>query len=236
MKNFKRLVAGTIAAAMALALSVSAFAAEATITATSTDTTYFNEYAGGALKLKEGALTQEGQLTIVVIDKAKENDTLTGDDLYYINQGTKGETFWTTGMGTKVDLTTLVNEETTSKEFIVRIGGTNVTEGVIQIPMTVTYNAGTPDTPKVSFIWGDVDGNESIGVLDAAAVITGFLGGTTEGLPYEVGNTIPNTTVMWGDIDGNESIGVLDAAAIITGFLGGTTEGLPYDVGTTVEF
>ena len=169
MKNFKRLVAAALAATMALALSVSAFAAEPTITATSTDTTYFNEYADGALTLKSGALTQEGQLTVVIIDAEKANATLTGDDLYYINQGTNGETFWTTGMGTKVDLTTLVNEETTSKEFIVRIGGTNVTEGVIQIPMTVTYNAATPDTP--TYTLGELNGSAPVDISDAIVLL-----------------------------------------------------------------
>ena len=168
MKNFKRLVAGAIAATMALALSVSAFAAEPTITATSTDTTYFNEYADGALTLKSGALTQEGQLTVVIIDAEKANATLTGDDLYYINQGTNGETFWTTGMGTKVDLTTLVNETTTSKEFIVRIGGTNL-QNVIEVPLTVTYNAATPDAPTI--VYGDVDGYTGVTASDATTIL-----------------------------------------------------------------
>jgi len=173
MKNFKRLVAAALAATMALALSVSAFAAEPTITATSTDTTYFNEYADGALTLKSGALTQEGQLTVVIIDAEKANATLTGDDLYYINQGTNGETFWTTGMGTKVDLTTLVNETTTSKEFIVRIGGTNL-QNLIEVPLTVTYNAATPDTP--TYILGDVTEDGNILLNDATAVLRAVAG------------------------------------------------------------
>jgi hypothetical protein len=207
MKNFKRLVAGTIAATMALALSVSAFAAEPTITATSTDTTYFNEYADGALTLKSGALTQEGQLTVVIIDAEKANATLTGDDLYYINQGTNGETFWTTGMGTKVDLTTLVNETTTSKEFIVRIGGTNL-QNVIEVPLTVTYNAATPDTP--TYMLGDVNDDTSIDMGDAAAILNHFM---------EYTLITDATAKLAADVNVDKSIDMGDAAAILNHFM-----------------
>lgn len=203
MKNFKRLVAGAIAATMALALSVSAFAAEPTITATSTDTTYFNEYADGALTLKSGALTQEGQLTVVIIDAEKANATLTGDDLYYINQGTNGETFWTTGMGTKVDLTTLVNETTTSKEFIVRIGGTNL-QNVIEVPLTVTYNAATPDTP--TYTLGEVDENAGIDGNDALTILD-YL---SEKISLAENKKLAADVDASVGIDGNDALTILD--------------------------
>jgi hypothetical protein len=187
---------------------VSAFAAEPTITATSTDTTYFNEYADGALTLKSGALTQEGQLTVVIIDAEKANATLTGDDLYYINQGTNGETFWTTGMGTKVDLTTLVNETTTSKEFIVRIGGTNL-QNLIEVPLTVTYNAATPDTP--TYTLGDVTLDETIDMGDAAAILNHFMGDAV---------ITDETVKLAADVTLDETIDMGDAAAILNHFMG----------------
>jgi hypothetical protein len=101
MRNFKKLVALSAATVMALTMSVSAFAE---ITASSSDSR-FGDYADGAVTLAStDMINEDNQWTVVVISADKQNDTLTAEDLYYINQGTSGDTFWTDGMGTKTEL------------------------------------------------------------------------------------------------------------------------------------
>ena len=166
MKNFKKIAAFGIAAAMTMSMGVSAFAE---VTASSTDAK-FGSYTGGVAKLANVAMIDTtNQWTVVIIDKDKENANLTADDLYYINQGTGSENFWVTnGMGTKVDLTTLVSESAPTKNFIIRIGGETIsdTTGIIEIPFTINYNSG-----EVTWTYGDVNGDGSVDLDDAMEIL-----------------------------------------------------------------
>ena len=171
MKNFKKIAAFGIAAAMTMSMGVSAFAE---VTASSTDTK-FGSYTGGVAKLDNVAMIDTtNQWTVVIIDKDKETANLTADDLYYINQGTGSEDFWVTnGMGTKVDLTTLVSESTPTKNFIIRIGGETIsdTTGIIEIPFTINYNSG-----DVNYKIGDAYVDGVIDLADYSAVLNHVLG------------------------------------------------------------
>ena len=166
MKNFKKIAAFGIAAAMTMSMGVSAFAE---VTASSTDAK-FGSYTGGVAKLANVAMINTtNQWTVVIIDKDKETANLTADDLYYINQGTGSENFWVTnGMGTKVDLTTLVSESTPTKNFIIRIGGETIsdTTGIIEIPFVINYNSG-----EVTWTYGDVNKDGYTDALDAAEIL-----------------------------------------------------------------
>lgn len=166
MKNFKKIAAFGIAAAMTMSMGVSAFAE---VTASSTDTK-FGSYTGGVAKLANTEmLDTTNQWTVIIIDKDKETANLTADDLYYINQGTGSEDFWVTnGMGTKVDLTTLVSESTPTKNFIIRIGGKTIsdTTGIIEIPFVINYNSG-----EVTWTYGDVNGDGEANIDDAMEIL-----------------------------------------------------------------
>lgn len=166
MKNFKKIAAFGIAAAMSVSMGVSAFAE---VTASSTDIK-FGSYANGVAKLANtDMINAVNQWTVVIIDAEKANANLTAEDLYYINQGTSVDDFWlTNGMGTKVDLTTLVNAENTTKNFIIRIGGETITEatGIIEIPFAINYNSG-----EVTWTYGDVNADEYTDAIDATEIL-----------------------------------------------------------------
>ena len=173
MKNFKKIAAFGIAAAMTMSMGVSAFA-EITGTAL---------YENGAVKLQNLAgLDADHQWTVVVIDKVNGNKDLTADMLYYINQGTNGETFWTNGMGTKTELK--------DGEYIVRIGGETL-DTVVEIPLNVT--TGT-DGKTLTFKWGDVTLDNSIDASDALAALYYGAGDvksyTFDGTVYTVGKEV----------------------------------------------
>ena len=86
MKNFKKIAAFGIAAAMTMSMGVSAFAE---VTASSTDAK-FGSYTGGVAKLANVAMIDTtNQWTVVIIDKDKETANLTADDLYYIREPLK---------------------------------------------------------------------------------------------------------------------------------------------------
>ena len=202
--KMKKLVAIGAAAAMSMAMCVNAFAA---ITVSSEDSK-FGSYADGVAKLADdSAIDATHQWTVVIIDAEKENSNLQASDLYYINQGTSAEGFWVTnGMGTKVDLTTLVNETTTEKNFIIRIGGETITEaqGIIQVPFKITYSK-TGDTP-VTYTVGDTNGDKAIAISDVAVLYAYLLGNiekftlNEEVLPKYVADTNNDKEVSIADV------------------------------------
>ena len=138
MKKIKKLVACLSAAAIAMTVGVSAFAATAT-------------YEDGFVKVADAPIDAEHQWTVVVIAADKADATLTAEDLYYINQGTSGEAFWTNGMGTKTELT--------DGDYIVRIGGETITDPgqLIEIPLKVESS-----TTGKTYTYGDVNNSCSV--------------------------------------------------------------------------
>ena len=158
MRNLKKMAALGAAAVMALSMNVSAFAA-ATGTATAS-------YSGGKVLLSSLAdIDATHQWTVVVIDVADQNANLTADKLYYINQGTSGDTFWTDGMGTKTELK--------DGDYIVRIGGETIdtTDKLIEIPLKVSTT-----TEGRTLQLGDVNFADGIGTPDINAILNHMTG------------------------------------------------------------
>lgn len=235
MKNLKKFAAFGIAAAMTVSMGVSAFA-EVNVTS---DNAKFGSYTGGIAKLANTEMLNEtNQWTVVIIDKDKETANLTADDLYYINQGTGSEDFWVTnGMGTKVDLTTLVSESTPTKNFIIRIGGETIsdTTGIIEIPFTLTFDAGTGRT-TIEFLCGEVNNDGVVDLSDVTDLISAYLGGNkkftssigdvlvydssdfadADGVAYTFSNGY-----TWGDINGDGAVDLSDVTDLISAYLGG---------------
>lgn len=158
MRNLKKMAALGAAAVMALSMNVSAFAA-ATGTATAS-------YSGGKVLLSSLAdIDATHQWTVVVIGVADQNANLTADKLYYINQGTSGDAFWTDGMGTKTELK--------DGDYIVRIGGETIdtTDKLIEIPLKVSTT-----TEGRTLQLGDVNFADGIGTPDINAILNHMTG------------------------------------------------------------
>lgn len=158
MRNLKKMAALGAAAVMALSMNVSAFAA-ATGTAKAS-------YSGGKVLLSSLAdIDATHQWTVVVIGVADQNANLTADKLYYINQGTSGDAFWTDGMGTKTELK--------DGDYIVRIGGETIdtTDKLIEIPLKVSTT-----TEGRTLQLGDVNFADGIGTPDINAILNHMTG------------------------------------------------------------
>ncbi len=191
MRNLKKMAALGAAAVMALSMNVSAFAA-ATGTAKAS-------YSGGKVLLSSLAdIDATHQWTVVVIDVADQNANLTADKLYYINQGTSGDAFWTDGMGTKTELK--------DGDYIVRIGGETIdtTDKLIEIPLKVKKGGTTDPEYKL----GDIDEDGYIGSPDALIA-----------LQLEVGlydeSTLSDNQKLAADVDADGYIGSPDALEML---------------------
>lgn len=197
MRNLKKMAALGAAAVMALSMNVSAFAA-ATGTAKAS-------YSGGKVLLDSLAdIDATHQWTVVVIDVADQNANLTADKLYYINQGTSGDTFWTSGMGTKTELA--------AGDYIVRIGGETIdtTDKLIEIPLKVSSGE------EPTYVLGDVDGVPGININDAT-VVTKHVAGSV---------TLEGDNLLAADVDGVKGVNINDATTItkyVAGLISGFT-------------
>ena len=197
MRNLKKMAALGAAAVMALSMNVSAFAA-ATSTAKAS-------YSGGKVLLSSLAdIDATHQWTVVVIDVADQNANLTADKLYYINQGTSGDAFWTSGMGTKTELA--------AGDYIVRIGGETIdtTDKLIEIPLKVSSGE------EPTYVLGDVDGVPGININDAT-VVTKHVAGSV---------TLEGDNLLAADVDGVKGVNINDATTItkyVAGLISGFT-------------
>lgn len=197
MRNLKKMAALGAAAVMALSMNVSAFAA-ATGTAKAS-------YSGGKVLLSSLAdIDATHQWTVVVIDVADQNANLTADKLYYINQGTSGDAFWSDGMGTKTELA--------AGDYIVRIGGETIdtTDKLIEIPLKVSSGE------EPTYVLGDVDGVPGININDAT-VVTKHVAGSV---------TLEGDNLLAADVDGVKGVNINDATTItkyVAGLISGFT-------------
>ena len=136
MKNLKKFAAFGIAAAMTVSMGVSAFADTYTPNTPANTTggyTAPSDTVQESIKLSSVNFMNDGEQYTVVLFKVDTNTdgsvniesanrTLVADDLLYINQGTKNETFWVTdGMGPK-------GTKLADGTYILRIGGESLTQ------------------------------------------------------------------------------------------------------------
>jgi hypothetical protein len=146
-------------------------------------------------------INEDNQWTVVVISADKQNDTLTAEDLYYINQGTSGDTFWTDGMGTKTELE--------AGDYILRIGGETITsaEDLIEIPFTLAEKSTGREVQL-----GECDGiTAAIDSGDAITILKHFAGSVT----------LTGDALIAAECDGiTASIDSGDAMAVLDHFAG----------------
>ena len=151
--------------------------------------------------------------------------------LYYINQGTNGETFWTDGMGTKTELK--------DGEYIVRIGGETL-DTVVEIPLKVSSSS----TKTITFYMGDVTGDNVADTTDAAKIVSTLVGGSlAAGGEFNINDVIGTATIngeevtfVCGDVTGDKVADTTDAAKIVSTLVGGSlSAGAAYDINTKVE-
>ena len=204
MKNFKRLAAAALAATMALALSVSAFAE---VVATSDDNiTYASAAAtyGNTITAKDGT-----QMTVVIINKAKANTTLTGEDLLYINQDQEG-VLSLTSMGTKIDLLE-VDEDGKAKyagDYLIRVGYYNESNvwTVAEGEFTVATKANAP-----TILYGDANQDEAIDIYDATLILKNYLG---------TDKIVGETALKAADANRDNAVDIYDATLVLKDYLG----------------
>ena len=228
MRNLKKMAALGAAAVMALSMNVSAFASVAgSATASYTD--------GKVILNSLADIDATHQWTVVVISLADQNENLTADKLYYINQGNSGDTFWTDGMGTKTELT--------DGDYIVRIGGETIdtVDKLIEIPLKVSASGGTK---IITFYMGDVTGDNVANTTDAAKIVSSLVGGSlAAGGDYNINDVIgeavingENVTFVCGDVTGDGVSNTTDAAKIVSSLVGGSlSAGAAYDINAKVE-
>ena len=227
MRNLKKMAALGAAAVMALSMNVSAFAAATSMAKAS--------YSGGKVLLSSLAdIDATHQWTVVVIDVADQNANLTADKLYYINQGTSGDAFWSDGMGTKTELA--------AGDYIVRIGGETIdtADKLIEIPLKVTAGG----TKTITFYMGDVTGDGVSNTTDAAKIVSSLVGGSlAAGGEYNINDVIgekvidgEKVTFVCGDVTGDGVSNTTDAAKIVSSLVGGSlSAGAAYDINAKVE-
>lgn len=210
MRNLKKMAALGAAAVMALSMNVSAFAA-ATSTAKAS-------YSGGKVLLDSLAdIDATHQWTVVVIDVADQNANLTADKLYYINQGTSGDTFWTSGMGTKTELA--------AGDYIVRIGGETIdtADKLIEIPLKV---ASSSTGKEVTITIGDVNGVDGVNTVDANYILAYLAGGSAAvGGAYSINETVTDVngnSIVFGDVNGADGVNTVDANYVLAYLAGGS--------------
>ena len=233
MKNLKKIAALGLAAAVSMSVGVSAFAD--TYTPNTPENTTGNYTAPSdtvqeSIKLSSVNFMNDGEQYTVVLFKVDTNTdgsvniesanrTLVADDLFYINQGTKDESFWvTTGMGPK-------GTKLADGTYILRIGGENVTS-VFEIPLIVS---GT------KIIIGDVNGDGKVTAADTGFV-NAYCGVTDKDAYNEAVNLLIGKLVngyVIGDVNGDGKVTAAD-----TGFINafcGVTDKDAYNAAVGLE-
>lgn len=167
------------------------------------------DYADQVVKLtdseKAETLTDTtAQYTVVIVDKKTGNEavTLSADDLYYINQGTSADTFWT-NMGTKTALT--------DGDYTIRIGSNVENFTVKEYYFTVaTVDNKTTYTVK----YGDVNDDDSVNGVDATLVLK-YSVAATENKKFTSSRGKGEMPAAVGDINDDGSTNGVDATLIL---------------------
>ena len=187
MKKFQKIVAIGAAFAMAMSMGVSAFAEDAVegFVADKTHELAEGQTTYSTLKIADYPITlgeADTQYTVILIPAVLENDTLTDDQILYLNQGERGELFWA-NMGTKAGtLTAEAANATLDIDFddagtnaIANNSGKASTTHYYLIPVKNTYNV----TFNVELIQAGV----SVGKYDRTATVEIDL---QKGISYDV--------------------------------------------------
>ena len=197
----------------ALCTSMSAFAAGATTYGQTEgktgDISVFSfTYDGTANAINNITLTEavaDGDVTLLVVKPGVQRQNVTQSDIWYIDQTTKTAGFGTIARGL-LDSITFTDEEksattATTKTAPVYVGYKNAAGefAIAEAAVSATYTPETQETTyDISFAWGDIDGDTSIGAGDAVAALIKSAG-KTETMTID-GKEIPMGTAMNGRI------------------------------------
>ena len=193
MKNFKKVLA-VLTAVSAMAASTSAFAANVPTVTGDVTATYAADDSG-AYKLNvtkptaanTDASNNGGDMTLLVL---KEGTT---DDILYIDQGTTDFT----GLGLKtipvtvgedVVETEVIDIETTGDGHVIKVGYYDADGNFMIAKGYLTVAAEKPAGKQITIVWGDVNADGAVSVLDVSAVGNRNVGGQTD-FTDEAGNT-----------------------------------------------
>ena len=183
MKNLKEIVASFAAVAMVMSIGSVAFADGVTGSISvgeDHDTVSLTNYAS--------IVDSSNQWTVIIIHKDKQlSETLTGEDLYYINQGTSADGFWT-NMGTKSVLA--------DGDYLMRIGGTSL-PNYEEIEFTVSS---TPEGIEIQL--GDTNDDGTVDISDVNPVIQHILKAVTlTGKAAKAADTNSDDTIDISDVN-----------------------------------
>ena len=237
MKNFKKVLA-VMTAVASLCMSATAFAAAEGSVSSSQDLAGTYDVATNVLNItNNNAVLDDSETTILVLTSELTDDeaaNVTEGKIMYINQQntkTDGKNF--TDMGLKLP----TGSETLGVgSYPVKVGCYNATTGDFEIKnATLEVTDAGSGEKSFNIQWGEVDGNGTATVADAAAILTAKGGGTktftdADGRTFTWGSdefthngkTYKMTGFQWGEVDGNGVATVADAAAILTAKGGGT--------------
>jgi hypothetical protein len=214
MRNFKKVMALAISVA-AVCTSVTAFA----------ETEYNVEGLTGTYDAATNALSltvdgAAGDKTVLVLDNGVLDTAATGEDILYINQYTADETAYAT-MKLKGETALAVGTYAVkigytdaNGDFAIANGSIVVTEKQVQEPETV----------KVTFVLGDVDGDNLADGTDANYILAKVTGGTAKVGTYVIGSGIDATGIICGDVDRDNLADGTDANYILAKVTGGTAQ------------
>ena len=224
MKNWKKAVAAFAAAAMTMSIGCVAFADAVEP---------LDGNVGASLTNPGNYIDSQHQWTVIIIPKSVQNkNALESSDLYYINQGTSADGFWT-NMLTKGD-------KLADGTYLMRIGGTNVDSsnaayddnGYYEFEFTVVSE---DDDITITFTWGDFNADGSVTLADVTNLVVAYLGGNKvftgqDGYTYTYasGDIVKNDTTYtiekgycWGDINGDGNVTLADVTNTVVAYLGG---------------
>ena len=166
----KLFLVGAIVASMAF--SSSALAAVSYGNGENAKVSY--DATNGTVSVTTDLSSYSGQMTVIVLNN--DDGSIAQEDIMYIDQTAAGANIFQ-NMGLKTAIPA-------GSTYTVKIGGANVS-GLITETITVTA-----DGTDWTFVYGDVDGTETVAVEDVSAIIAHLIGsGSEAGGDYAIGTT-----------------------------------------------
>ena len=213
----KLFLAGVLTAAMAI--STSAFAAVSYGENDTLGVTY--DPATNKVSVTTDLSTYNGQMTLLVLDK--DASAVTSDTILYIDQDAAPEAgakiFQDMGLKMPADVTTLP-----AGTYPVKVGSDDASLTALLVGnIIVTEDAGGK---KITFVFGDVTGDDKANTDDAVAIMAKLIGGSANvGGLYAIGNELTlkdGTGYTFGDVTGDSKANTDDAVAIMAKLIGGS--------------
>ena len=223
----KLFLVGALAASMAL--SSSAFAA---VSYGDADTLKVAYDGADKVSVTTDLSTYNGQMTVLVLNN--DDGTVVAEDIMYIDQAASGTgIFQNMGLLMPDGATTLPVGTYTVKVGSDDAALTSLLVGTIKVTADETGK-------KVSFVFGDVTGDDAANTDDAVAIMAKLVGGAADvGGIYLIGQEVAlkdGSVHAFGDVTGDDAANTDDAVAIMAKLVGGAADvGGLYAIGDDAE-